>query len=410
MITSNTQRKPVRLARTSAAGAARTCPPETVNPIRPQVELSPKGAPECSPRFTPAKGPAGSPGLIGRHLRTPALKNARPAGLDLLKGRPTIARTGASRLQRGSALLLVLITILLVSSLIISAVEFIRHDVDEYAVFNRRFRCRTLAQTGVAYALAPQVRNEDRPLLEQTAADGGRFRVVIASESARLNINFLLQTGRDYLLQRLFRSWGLSSREIDPALAGLHRYTAEVDATGPGAPAAAATPTPAPLPSPQQPAAAGTPTGSPSFRAFQAVEEMSLVPEFWPVMRQQPDWAQFFTVYGDGKIDVNTVDQATLQLLTGVSPAQADRFVKYRWGRDGIPFTADDQIYRSMEEVRVNLGLSPQQFQVVQDLLSLTSAVDRIESTGIFAGFTTNITTVVNRNAVPAQIILWQER
>lgn len=317
--------------------------------------------------------------------------------------------------QRGSALLLVLFTILLTSSLIISAVEFVRHDVDEYAVLNRRFQSRVLAQSGVALAMPPQVRNEDRELLEQTRNDGGRFRVIIASESAHLNINFVLETNRDYLLQALFRKWGLTSREIDPAIAGLHHFIEDVAAADPtelqaslaSSPAAAASPTPT-----QSPAQTtqGTLVAGQQFRPFAAVEEMSLVPEFAPIMQRQPDWAQSFTVYGDGKIDVNTADQGIIELVTGVSATQADQFVKYRWGRDGIPFTADDQIYRSLEDVRVHLGMSPQQFQAVQDILSLTSEVDRIESSGIVADFTTNITAIVNRNATPAQILLWQER
>jgi general secretion pathway protein K len=328
----------------------------------------------------------------------------------------SVARSSRRGHQRGSALLLVLFTILLISSLIISAVEFVRHDVDEYAVLNRRFQSRVLAQSGVAFAMPPQVRNEDRELLEQTRKDGGRFRVIIASESALLNINFVLETNRDYLLQALFRKWGLTSREIDPAIAGLHHFIEDVGAADPSElqGSLASTAAPAPNPTPAQNAAqtgAGTPVASQQqFRPFGAVEEMSLVPEFAPVMKRQPDWAQSFTVYGDGKIDVNTADQDIIELVTGVSPTQADQFVKYRWGRDGIPFTADDQIYRSLEDVRIHLGMSPQQFQAVQDMLALSSEVDRIESSGTVADFTTNITAIVNRTTLPAQILLWQER
>lgn len=322
------------------------------------------------------------------------------------------AGTFQARIQRGSALLLVLFTILLISSLIISAVEFVRHDVDEYAVLNRRFQSRILAQSGVAFALPPQVRNEDRTLLEQTRNDGGKFQVIIASESAHLNINFVLETNRDYLLQAIFRKWGLTSREIDPAIAGLHHYVQDVSNADAGELQSPLAPTPAPTPAQNagRIGAGTTAAAQQQIRPFAAVEEMSLVPEFAPVMKRQPDWAQSFTVYGDGKIDVNTADQDIIQLVTGVSATQADQFVKYRWGRDGKPFTADDQIYRSLEDVRVHLGMSPQQFQAVQDMLALTSAVDRIESRGIIADFTTSITAIVNRNTVPVGILLWQER
>ena len=137
---------------------------------------------------------------------------------------------------------------------------------------------------------------------------------------------------------------------------------------------------------------------------------MSLVPQFGPVMQKRPDWANFFTIWGDGKIDVNMADAPTIALITGVSEATADKFVKYRWGPDGKPFTLDDRVYNSLDEVRAALGMSPGQFQLVQDLLSLTSAVDRIESTGIIAGYQKEIIVVTTRNTVPISYLSWQEK
>jgi DNA uptake protein ComE-like DNA-binding protein len=143
---------------------------------------------------------------------------------------------------------------------------------------------------------------------------------------------------------------------------------------------------------------------------FQTVEEMSLVPEFKPIMEKQPDWAKAFTIWGDGKIDVNLADADMIALITGVSPAQASQFVKYRWGPDGIADTLDDRVYHTMDEVRAILGMSPPQFQLVQDLLSLNSAVDRIESTGIIAGYQRTIVVVANRTVTPLHYLSWEER
>jgi hypothetical protein len=63
-----------------------------------------------------------------------------------------------------------------------------------------------------------------------------------------------------------------------------------------------------------------------------------------------------------------------------------------------------------MEEVRAALGMSPEQFQLVQDLLSLNSAVDRIESTGIIAGYEKQIVVVTSRNTIPITYLSWQEK
>src|SRR6202048_5422373 len=119
-----------------------------------------------------------------------------------MKGRPDMQQRSADRgRERASALLLVLFTILLVSSLVVSVITFLKSSVDEYSAFNHQFRARQLAQSGLAFGLNPQTDNVDRGLLNQRAADGGEFQVTITSESTRLNVNFLLQNDRDDILQ-----------------------------------------------------------------------------------------------------------------------------------------------------------------------------------------------------------------
>jgi general secretion pathway protein K len=293
------------------------------------------------------------------------------------------------RQRRGSALLLVLFAIILLTGLITATVAFVRNDVDEYGALNKAFRARLLAESGLAFGIDPQVQNQDRALLDQEMPVGGRFHVLISSESIKLNINFLLQNGRDDLLNNLFTRWGVASKTADAAVEGLQKYLSDTASA--------------------QPASVNGKTMQ--FRKqFTSVAEMSLVPEFGPVMQKQPDWSNFFTIWGDGTIDVNLADADTIALITGVSPATADEFVKYRWGPDGKPFTSDDRVYNSMDEVRAALGMSPEQFQLVQNLLSLNSAVDRIESTGIIAGCEKQIVVVTSRNSIPITYLSWQEK
>jgi general secretion pathway protein K len=309
--------------------------------------------------------------------------------------------------RRGSALLLVLFAIILLSGLITATVAFVSNDVQEYGALNKAFRARQLAESGVAFGVDPQVQNQDRALLEQQMRDGGRFRVLISSESTKLNINFLLQNGRGDLLSNLFVRWGVALKPANAAVEGLQKYLSK-SVGNQLAPPPPSTPTPSPSASP---AAASTNNNTVQFAAlFRSVAEMSLVPEFAPIMQKRPDWIDFFTIWGDGKIDVNLADADTITLITGVSQATAGQLVKYRWGPDGKPFTSDDRIYNSMDEVRAALGMSPEQFQLVQDYLSLTSAVDRIESTGIIAGYEKKIVVVTSRNTIPITYLSWQEK
>jgi general secretion pathway protein K len=322
------------------------------------------------------------------------------------------------RTVSGSALLLVLFAIVLLSGMIIATVAFVKNGVDEYGARNKEFRARQLAESGVAYGLNPQIQNEDRNLLEQKASDGGKFRVFISSESTKLNINFILRSNHDEILERLFSKWGVPLKRAKDAIAGLHDYMA-----GPLTPdekaqalqqKAQQPPTQAAPSSEGQPVqpSNGDNTSQllPVTREFQAVDEMSLVPEFAPVMEKQPDWKNYFTIWGDGKIDVNLADAEILELVASVTHAQADHFIKYRWGPDGLPYTQDDRVYRTPDEVRAGLGLTTGQFQIVEGLLSLNSAVDRIESKGIIAGYEKNVVVIASRNSTPMRYLSWQER
>jgi general secretion pathway protein K len=311
-----------------------------------------------------------------RTITSRLLRPARPLSGSKLPG------------NRGSALLLVLFAIILLSGLITATVQFVRIDVDEYGALNKDFRARQLAESGLAFGTNPKVENSDKALLEQRAPDGGQFRVIISSESTKLNINAVLGANRDDLLEKLFGSWGVQEKVAQTAVDGLHDYLDKQ--------------------TPSQPATTNLQT-QPFGLQFRSVAEMSLVPEFAPIMKVQPNWMDYFTIWGDGKIDVNLADAGTIALVTGASQATADNFVKYRWGPDGKPDTLDDRVYTSMDEVRAALGMSPEQFQLVQNLLTLNSEIDRIESTGIIAGYEKRIVVVTSRNAVPVTYLSWQE-
>jgi general secretion pathway protein K len=335
--------------------------------------------------------------------------------MKLPKNRRSQLRPIGRHQEEASALLLVLFTILLVSSLVVSVIAFLKSSVDEYSAFNHQFRARQLAQSGLAFGLNPQTEKTDQPLLNQKASDGGQFLVTITSESTRLNINFLLQNGRDDVLETLFRKWGVETNAALAAVEGLRDWvTAGQEVPELGSNQAqqmeqqqqdqqsAAAQNAGQASNPQQPQLQ-------LVRPFRSVEEMSLVAEFAPVAAAEPDWTKYFTVWSDGTINVNEADADVIALVTGVTPEQAKHFVQHRWGRDGIPHTADDAPYLSMDQVRTELGMTPQQLQLVQNLLSINSTVDRVVSKGIVNGYTDTLTVIARRNTVPITYLAWQE-
>jgi len=316
--------------------------------------------------------------------------------------------------QSGSALLLVLFTLLLISGLVLSALTFLESGVEDYGALNHQFRARQLARSGLAFGLNPQTSNQDTPLLNQKFKPNGEFHVVITSESTKLNVNSLLKLGRDDILQTLFLQWNVPLDAVNEVINGLKKWTngnQEIQPVGSNVPQAA--------PAQQAGAEAGqlprVQTGQQQqglqlVRPFMAVSEMAEVPGFNAVIEAKPNWADYFTVWSDGTIDVNLADASMISLVTGVTPATANQFVKHIWGPDGIPFTSDDLPYQNWNDVMLQLGMSSQQFQIVQNLLSLTSTVDRVDSTGTIGKYSTTISVVAKRSSIPVAYLLWQEK
>jgi hypothetical protein len=320
--------------------------------------------------------------------------------------------------------LLVLCTILLLAALVVSVVSFVKPGVDEYGAWNAQFHARLLAETGAAYALSPQVSKTDTELLYQKFQNGDSFQTTITSESTRLNANALLQLDRGDILERLFRSWGLSDEKARDAVAGLTRWVVPVPnannptsnnpspnnplpSEGNPAPSPNASPSASPMPGATDQPNPNATIGTKSLtHPFLAVEQMSLVPEFKTVMDAQPLWADYFTVWTDGKIDVNEATADQIELLTTVSSAQADEFIKHRKGVRGVD---GEQPYTDLAQVQAVLGLSTAQFELLAPLLGLTSALDRIESHGSSGRYVSTLTVVANRNSSPPQYLLWRE-
>ena len=329
---------------------------------------------------------------------SPATPNAR---------RRTLRRGRTKRGTRaGSALLLVLFTLLLISGLILSALAFLESGVEDYGALNHQFQARELARSGLAFGLNPQVTNQDTELLNQKFKPSGEFHVVISSESTKLNINSLLEQGRDDILQTLFLQWNVPLKAVNEAINGLKKWTngnQEIQPVGSNGPQQQA--------AQQQQAETGTQQqGIQLVRPFLAVSEMAEVPGFDAVTVAKPDWADYFTVWSDGTIDVNLADPHMISLVTGVTLATATQFQRHIWGPDGIPFTSDDQPYQNWNDVMMQLGMSSQQFQIVQNLLSLTSTVDRVDSTGVIGKYSTTISVVAKRQSVPVAYLVWQEK
>jgi general secretion pathway protein K len=287
--------------------------------------------------------------------------------------------------QRGSALLAVMWIIALLSFLIGSTLVFLQKDIEGIDTRRQMFRARMLAEQGLAIAAHPDVKPDaDMALLTYQVAPGEGWKVSVTGEDGRINPNKLLQMGDRNTLRRIVQAWGANAIEAENIISALIDWTDQDSFMTNNMSA-------------EKPfyTALGMP-GAPSNRPFRSIEEMAQVRYMDIVERTYPRWREWFSMYANGQIDLNSASAEVLSVMTGANPISAQRFVSQRNGRDGIPHTQDDQVFQDVQSALRVLGVT----QVgagggVQ--FTVQSSISRIESTGTAGDFSRTVWVVVNR-------------
>ncbi len=128
----------------------------------------------------------------------------------------------------------------------------------------------------------------------------------------------------------------------------------------------------------------------------------------------------FLTVYGDGKININTASAKVFEAI-GFSPELVDKILRFRKGLDDVEGTDDDGVFRDMPHIIDSLDKfeslsNADRFMLnnAMGLLTVSSRFFRIhvqgESTG---GIMSRATVVVERfpnsQGIPPRIVSWKE-
>lgn len=295
--------------------------------------------------------------------------------------------------RRGSALLMVFWAVVVMSVCVLGLARYLYSNLDETIALKKDSRVQQLAESGIAVALNPLVSRGDS-VLRQSIGPGGSFEVRLRSEGGRLNINTVIQGGEWSVLGTLLGEWGMEGSDVDNLLAAFKKRAYPGQAAGD---AAAAT------------AVAGTQPPVQNANLFQSVDEMLAVPGMNTVAELKPDWRDYFTVWSDGPLDVNDAPADLIAAVSGVGMGRAEQLVRARLGPDGKPDTDDDLVFTDLEQVRVQLGMSQEQFSTIQGQLSVQDSAARIESTGILGTTRRTIKAVVRRSVSPPVFFQWQE-
>ena len=225
----------------------------------------------------------------------------------------------------------------ILSALVFSTLSVINRNTERVNAKSWEIEITALAQKGIAIGTEPGLLRDD-PLLTYTSEQGNEgYRVSINTEDTKIAINSVLGKKDKSLLRRLFTSWG-----IDDILAA-SITDALVDWTDPN----------------DLKELNGAEqdyyrelgfTDRPYNRDFYTLEDMLKVKDFSAVAAVKPDWQDYFTLLGDGRLDINHTDIELLAVATEQDAVMVESYVEQVRGEDGLVGTEDDKPSESMEQ------------------------------------------------------------
>jgi len=298
--------------------------------------------------------------------------------------------------RRGSALIMVLWCLLLLGMAVFGVVEMVELSVEHTSHDEMALEARGLALSGLALGLNGQLLKDD-PLLAQKPAAGRQFKVTIASEGARLNLNYVLLSGHREILENLFTQWGLQLDQADHVADCLYDWV-----------------TPGDLPSLNGAKAADYAKAnlpqSPTYKPFDSLDEVKLVMGVDLLEKAKPDWEDSFTLWSGGPLNVNEAPPELIAAVFSLDPKRVAMFTDTRNGRDGIAGTADDVPVTNVQTFQGELGISDLAMKQLGNQISFKDPNRRVESVGHAAGTQVVISVVTRLNSSPIQYYLWSEQ
>ena len=293
--------------------------------------------------------------------------------------------------RRGAALMLALWALFLLSAMIITWTLDIDGRITLSGNANRALEAVAMACSGSEVALHPAVQS-GAPVLQRQIGNHQSYAARITGEGGRLNLNWLVSgenPQRLELLRRFLESQGIDLNERD------HMIDCLLDWVDPDNLV-------------RLNGAETSENYKPANRLLTRLEDLKKV-KGWGEFTSTPGWEDYFTVNSTGPVDIIWASRDILIALPGMNPDIVDRFLKLRSGEDGIDGTTDDPPFKSLEDVRLALGFSPEQFKQLTGLVSFRDPVLRVVSVGKSGDVTRVVQIVFRKTGAVPQIITWKE-
>jgi hypothetical protein len=300
-------------------------------------------------------------------------------------------KLGSQLQRRGAAILLALWALFLLSAMVISWALDINSRLNVAGASTRVLEARAMASSGAELALAPEI-EPNSPLLHRSLGRNQSYRAQMLGEGGKLNLAWILAAenpDRIAILRRYLELKGIDINERDHMLDCLLDFVDPDDL-------------------PRLNGAESDPDYQPKNAPLQRIEELREV-KGWKKFTSQPNWDQDFTLYSSGPVDLAWASRDVLLSLPGFNEQIVDRFLGYRRGPDGVDGTEDDPQFQSLDEVRLALGFTPDQFAQLSGLIGFKDPVMRVVSVGTSGDVTRTVEMIIRKNTGRPQMIRWKE-
>jgi len=286
--------------------------------------------------------------------------------------------------------MLALWALFLLSAMIITWALEINSQIVLSGNANRVVEAEAMASSGAEVAMDPDV-HAGAAALHRSLGRNQSYQARILGEGGRLHLNWIL-SGEDPNRLAILRNYleikGVDINERDRMMDCLLDFVDPDDL----------------------PRLNGAESGagySPKNALLQRIEELKQV-KGWEKFTSQPNWDEDFTLYSSGPIDLAWASREVLLSLPGFNEQIVDRFLEIRRGPDKLDGTDDDPIFETLDDVRVALGFTPDQFARLSGLIGFKDPVVRVVSVGKSGEVSRTVQMIIRKNPSP-QMIRWKE-
>jgi general secretion pathway protein K len=297
--------------------------------------------------------------------------------------------------RSGAALLLALWALFLLSAMVIAWALDIDSRITLSGNSSRVLEAEAMAASGAEVALDPAVKPRSS-VLRGSLGRNQTYEARMTGEGGRLNLNVIARGDNPQqvdLLRKYLEVKGVDLNERDRMIDTLLDYVDPDDL-------------------PRLNGAETEQDYQPRNAPLQSVDELKKV-KGWEKFTSDPDWDADFTLYSSGGIDLAWASRDVLLALPGLNEPIVDRFLELRRGPDQIDGTEDDPVFESLDEVRLALGFTPDQFAQLTGppgppLIGIKDPMMRVVSVGKSGSATRTVQMIIQKTA-PPRIIRWKE-